>query len=218
MDNYTLGAILYEGFELLDLFGPLEMFGNLKPRVQVVMVAETAGPVESYQGPKALAEYGFLDCPGLDLILVPGGLGTISGLKNRAMLEFLKMRVPAARVTMSVCSGSWLLAKAGLLDGRRATSNKLLFDVGREVSGKVQWETKARWVKDGSFVTSSGVSAGMDMALAVIADLFGKETAHQLAIGTEYQWQIDPRTDPFHQYLNQYDPALMEQLKSSVRE
>ena len=78
---------------------------------------------------------------------------------------------------MSVCSGSAILAKAGLLDGRRATSNKQFFDLARMQSAKVDWVTEARWVEDGPFATSSGVSAGTDMALAVIARLYGKAKA-----------------------------------------
>ncbi len=214
--SMTLGAVLYEGFELLDLFGPLEMFGNLKPFVQVLMVAETAGPVASFQGPKALAEVCFKDCPDLDLILLPGGFGCLRELTNPALMDFLKTRVPKAKTTMTVCSGSWLLAKAGLLDGRKATSNKVFFDLAEQQSDKVDWVAKARWVEDGPFVTSSGVSAGMDMALAVIAGMLGDAAAEQMAVAAEYRWQKDPGEDPFHQYLNQYDPALLEQLKATV--
>jgi transcriptional regulator GlxA family with amidase domain len=212
----TLGAILYEGFELLDLFGPLEMFGNLRPRVKIAMVAQNAGPVASFQGPKILAESGFEDCPDLDLILLPGGVGAFREMNNSDMINFLKARVPHSKRTMTVCSGSWVLAKTGLLDGRKATSNKIFFDIAQSQSGKVLWVEKARWVEDGPFVTSSGVSAGTDMALAVIATLFGEQSAQQVAIATEYQWHREATTDPFHRYLNQYEPALVEQLKAAV--
>ena len=103
---------------------------------------------------------------------------------------------------MSVCSGSALLARAGVLDGRRATSNKMFFDLARGQSEKVDWVTEARWVEDGPFVTSSGVSAGTDMALAVIERLYGRERAEQVAILTEYEWQRDADRDPFAKYLN----------------
>ena len=124
----TLGAILYDDFELLDLYGPLEMFGNLKSKIKIIAVAEKVRPVPSFQGPQTMAEFDFQNCPPLDLILLPGGFGTIQELDNQAIMSFLKERVPSAKVTMSVCSGSWILAKAGLLDGRRATSNKVYFD------------------------------------------------------------------------------------------
>jgi putative intracellular protease/amidase len=204
----TLGAVLYDQFELLDLYGPLEMFGSLGPELRIVTFAEKAGPVASAQGPRTLAEQTFADAPKLDLILVPGGIGTLSQLGNPALLEFLVQRAAQAEVTMSVCSGSALLAKAGLLDGRRATSNKQFFDLARSQSAKVDWVTEARFVEDGPFATSSGVSAGIDMALAVIARLYGEPRAQLIADATEYEWQTDPTRDPFVKFLNQGLAAL----------
>ena len=198
----TLGAILYDGFELLDLYGPLEMLGNLKPQIDIITVAERTGSVPSFQGPQTLAEFDYANCPRLDLILLPGGFGTLAQLENQATLSFLQKSVPTAKVTMSVCTGSWLLAKAGLLDGRRATSNKMYFKVATQQSDRVDWITKARWVQDGAIYTASGVSAGMDMSLAVIASLFGEKRANDIAIAAEYVWNRDFEDDPFHQYLN----------------
>src|SRR5512134_1897745 len=125
----TLGAILYPDFELLDLYGPLEMFGSLGPELRIVTVAEKTGPVASAQGPESLARFDFASAPQLDLLLLPGGVGTLAQLGNPAVLEFLRARSARAEATLSVCSGSALLAKAGLLDGRRATSNKQFFSL-----------------------------------------------------------------------------------------
>lgn len=215
--SMKLGAVLYEGFELLDLYGPLEMFGNLKPHVEIVTVAQNVGAVASFQGPKTVAEVEFENCPALDLLLVPGGMGTLAELRNPAMLEFLRNRAPDAKVTMSVCSGSWLLAKAGLLDGRRATSNKMLFEAAAQLGDRVTWVPEARWVEDGAFWTSSGVSAGMDMALGVIAALFGRELAQVVANGAEYAWQSDPELDPFHPYLNLFPKEQLDVIVAAVR-
>jgi len=201
-DILTLGAILYEGFELLDLYGPLEMFGSLKPELEILTVAEKTGLVSSFQGPQTMAEFDYQNCPRLDLILLPGDFGTIQELENQAIMSFLTERVPSAKVTMSVCSGSWILAGAGLLNGRRATSNKAYFKMATQQSDQVEWVSEARWVEDGPFYTSSGVSAGMDMSLAVIASLYGKEKALDIANGAEYIWNQDPDDDPFHKYLN----------------
>lgn len=198
----TLGAILYPQFELLDLYGPLEMFGCLANDIEIIAVAERTGPVASSAGIETLAKYAFDDCPPLDLILLPGGIGTLAQLANEPLLEFLRTRAARAEVTMSVCTGSALLARAGLLDGRRATSNKLYFQLAVSQSDAVDWVTDARWVEDGPFVTSSGVSAGTDMSLAVIAKLFGRKRAEQVAVITEYEWAEDPTRDPFTQYLN----------------
>jgi putative intracellular protease/amidase len=204
----TLGAILYPDFELLDLYGPLEMFGSLGPELRIVTLAEKTGPVASAQGPETVARCDFTSAPHLDLLLLPGGIGTLPQLGNAALHEFLRARSKTAEVTMSVCSGSAILAKAGLLDGRRATSNKQFFSLATSQSEKVLWVEKARWVEDGPFVTSSGVSAGTDMALAVIATLYGRERAETIANLTEYEWQTDPTRDPFHAFLNQAAATL----------
>jgi putative intracellular protease/amidase len=205
----TLGAILYKDFELLDLYGPLEMFGNLGDACRIVTVAENTGLVASTQGPKTEAEYSYANCPPLDLILLPGGVGTIAELDNPALLNFLRERSQTAEYTMSVCSGSAILARAGVLDGRRATSNKQLFKLATMQSDKVDWVEEARWVVDGSFVTSSGVSAGTDMALGIIATLHGLEQAQTIADHTEYQWHSDANSDPFIGFLNAIDIAAM---------
>jgi len=202
-ETRTLGAVLYENFEVLDLYGPLEMFGNIVPEIQIVTVAEQPGPIRSVQGPKTVAEFDFGECPRLDLILLPGGIGTVKQLSNAAMLAFLEDRSLSAEVTMSVCSGSAILAKANLLDGRRATSNKQYFSLATSQSDKVKWIAEARWVEDGPFATSSGVSAGTDMALAIIARLYGRKRAQLIADLTEYEWQHDPNRDPFYKFLNQ---------------
>jgi transcriptional regulator GlxA family with amidase domain len=196
----TLGIVLYPKIELLDVCGPAEMFGNLGQRMKVVTVAQKAGPVASTQGPQLVADYSFDDCPPLDLVMVPGGFGTIAELNNAALVDWLRARAEKAEIVMSVCSGSALLAKAGLLDGRRATSNKVYFQFAVNQGPKVEWVKEARWVEDGDRVTSSGVSAGMDMALAVIARLYGPQVAEQIANGTEYQWHRDATQDPFAKF------------------
>ena len=200
-----LGAVLYEDFELLDAYGPLEMFGCLAEEIETVVIAENKGPVKSTPGPKALAEYDFTDAPELDLLLLPGGIGTLPALENQNLLTFLKTRCPQIPINMSVCTGSALFARAGLLDGLRATSNKMFFSLASSQSDKVDWVENARWVDAGQYVTSSGVSAGTDMSLAIIERLFGAERAQQVAAYTEYQWHTDADADPFVKYLNQAD-------------
>ena len=196
----TVGIVLYPQFELLDVYGPAEMFGNVRPQMKVIMLAQTAGAVPSTQGPKVVADYGFDDCPDLDLILVPGGVGTLRQLTNKKLQSWLRERAAKAEITMSVCSGSAILAKAGLLDGKRATSNKQHFQIAVAQGPNVKWVKEARWVDDGDRVTSSGVSAGIDMALHVVARLYGEKAAQNLANGTEYQWHKDPTQDPFAKF------------------
>ena len=200
-----LGAVLYNDFELLDAYGPLEMFGCLGDELEIVVIAENKGPVKSSGGPQTVAEYDFTDAPVLDLVLLPGGIGTVPELANEKLLDFLRERCPAATINMSVCSGSALFAKAGLLDGLRATSNKMFFSLATSQSDQVKWVEAARWVDAGRYVTSSGVSAGTDMALAVIERLHGTERALEVAAYTEYQWHRDADTDPFENSLNKGD-------------
>ena len=198
-----LGAVLYNDFELLDAYGPLEMFGCLGDDMEIVVIAEHKGGVKSSAGPQTLAEYDFTDAPDLDLMLVPGGIGTIPELENDAILNFLRERCPKTDINMSVCTGSALFAKAGLLDGLRATSNKMFFSLASSQGDRVEWVEDARWVDAGQYVTSSGVSAGTDMALAVIERLFGEDRARRVAEFTEYQWHTDADADPFAKFLNQ---------------
>lgn len=192
-----LGALLYPGFELLDTFGPLELFGHLSGMIDLVTVAEQAGPVASAQRVRAVADHGFADAPPLDLLLIPGGIGSRTEVDNPALIDFLGARAPRTELTMTVCTGTALLARTGLLDGHRATTNKAVFQWVAEQGPKVEWVRAARWVEDGAYFTSSGVSAGMDMSLAVIAKLLGPEMADALALGAEYEWHRDAAWDPF---------------------
>ena len=194
-----IGAVLFEGFELLDVFGPLEAWGMLATAGgwKIVTTAASAGSVGSAQGPRAVADHSFAECPKLDVILVPGGRGTRREVSNGSLLEWLRHRSSEAEVVTSVCTGAALLARAGLLDGRRATTNKASFGWVVEQGPAVQWVKQARWVEDGLFVTSSGASAGIDMTLAVIARLASQDAAERIAVGMEYDWHRDASWDPF---------------------
>ena len=161
------------------------------------MVAQRAGTVRSAQGPVVVADVGFEDCPHLDVLLIPGGPGTRGERFNEQLLGWLADRSATAELTTSVCTGSLLLASAGVLDGRRATTNKLAFDYVAETRPAVTWVREARWVDDGEVITSSGVSAGMDMTLHLISRLVDVETSERLATGTEYEWHRDSTRDPF---------------------
>lgn len=193
----TLGTLLFPGFELLDVFGPLELFGKLPDRLQLLQIGPEAGPVASAQGPGAVADVGRDGCPRLDLLLVPGGIGTRGAVDDAALMSWIRERAARAELVMSVCTGAGLLARAGVLDGHRATTNKLAFSWVESQGPKVEWVRRARWVRDGKLFTSAGVSAGMDMALAVIADLYGDATSTKVADIAEYEPHRDPDWDPF---------------------
>ena len=193
----TIGVVLFEDFELLDVFGPLEMFGMAADHFEIRLISEHGGVVASRQGPKSVSDDSFESAPAIDVVLVPGGIGTRREVDNPVLLDWLQQRTQQAELVTSVCTGSALLAKAGVLDGMRATTNKLAFAWAASQSAKVQWQQQARWVEDRKFFTSSGVSAGIDMSLAVIAKLVSHQAAEQAANFAEYDWHRDADWDPF---------------------
>lgn len=192
----TIGIVLFPGFETLDVFGPVEMWARL-PDYQIVMVSQHGGPVKSAQGIDTVTTHSCKTAPQFDILMIPGGGGTRVEVNNLEMLAFLRKQDQGTQWTTSVCTGSAVLAKAGILDGRKATSNKLAFAWASSQSARVAWQGHARWVIDGKYITSSGVSAGTDMALGLVEKLYGREKADQTARFTEYVWDDDPSKDPF---------------------
>ncbi|MBT3557374.1 MAG: DJ-1/PfpI family protein [Rhodospirillales bacterium] len=193
----TIGVVLFPGFELLDVYGPLEILGMWPDQFQLRMVAETSPATESGMGPASVVDDLFSDDKDYDALLIPGGAGTRTEVNNPIMLDWLKRKSEAAEYVTTVCTGSAILAKTGLLDGRKATTNKIAFEWVTTCGPDVDWQKQARWVEDGKYFTSSGVSAGMDMALGFIAHLMGQEAAEQTADWAEYDWHQDAGWDPF---------------------
>jgi len=193
----SITVALFDGFELLDVFGPLEMFGRLPDRFRISLAGPTAGVVTSAQGPQVIADTSHVDAPPCDLVLVPGGIGTLRLVENGEFLAWLADWASSARYVTSVCTGSGVLAAAGLLDGFRATSNKRAFEWACAQGPNVNWIAEARWIEDRQRWTSSGVAAGIDMALALIGHLHGNEVASEMANAVEYDWHRDSSWDPF---------------------
>jgi putative intracellular protease/amidase len=192
-----LGMVVFDGFQLLDTFGPLEMFGALKEQITILMIGEKAGMVKSTAGPRVAIDHIIADAPKLDIVMIPGGQGTRREVNNTSFVADLKILSEATPHVASICTGSAVLARTGLLDGLKATTNKRSYKWATSQGEKVVWVPKARWVEDGKYFTSSGISAGTDMALALIEKLFGRETAMRVANGAEYEWNRDPSHDPF---------------------
>jgi transcriptional regulator GlxA family with amidase domain len=192
-----VSVVLFEGFELLDVFGPLQILGMAKRAFAIELVGPQAGPVASSGGPSVVADVAYADAPTPDIVLVPGGIGNRPLLEDEAFLAWLQAWAGQAAIVTSVCTGSVVLACAGLLDGYRATSNKAVFEWVRTLGPDVTWVPEARWVHDRDRWTSSGVSAGIDMALALVAELGGAERAERLALYIEHDWHRDPGWDPF---------------------
>ncbi len=154
------------------------------------------GIVKSTQGVRVdtlpMAE---VNDPGV--LFIPGGLGIRSAVFDGELIAAISELAKQAPFVLTVCTGSALLAKTGLLKGLRATSNKLSFDWVTGQANEVRWVRMARWVVDGKYYSSSGVSAGIDMTLGWVADTIGKEMAQNIAKSIEYIWNEDPDNDPF---------------------
>ena len=201
-----VAVVLFDGFTVLDMYGPVQAFGACRitrpdgPPLrffEVFTIAEHRGPIKSGEGPSTHADYTFAEAPPYDILLVPGGFGTREAVKNDTFLGRLRAASEKAAVTATVCTGSALLARTGLMDGRPATSNKIAWDWVVQQGPKVLWKRKARWVDDGNLITSSGVSAGTDMALALIGRLHGRDMAVSAARNMEYLWHEKADDDPF---------------------
>mgnify|MGYP003200173865 FL=1 len=174
-----INFLLFEQFETLDLFGPVEICGR-HPDFQLHYISQNGGLVTSTQGVR-IDTKSQQDMNVSGVLVIPGGAGTRTLIKEEPFLKNLRRLSEDASFVLSVCTGSALLARCGILEGKRATSNKRAFDWVVSTSDKVHWIRKARWVHDGKFYTSSGISAGMDMTLGFIRDRFGAPAAERIA-------------------------------------
>lgn len=192
-----ISIILYPDFETLDVFGPVEIFGKV-PDWKMQFYSRDGGLISNQDGVQIATEtFNTMPQSEIDTLFIPGGTGARTLILEADYINQLKQLAQKSRYVLTVCTGSALLAKSGLLDGKRATSNKLSFEWVKTSSLQTQWIEKARWVTDGKYYTSSGISAGMDMALAFVQDRAGEIVARQIATRIEYRWQQDSQQDEF---------------------
>ncbi|GGX07615.1 glutamine amidotransferase [Streptomyces malachitofuscus] len=205
-----IAIVLFDRFTALDAVGPYETLGRL-PDAETVFVAERTGPVRTDTGALALtADRTLADVPRPDIVVVPGGPGQTPQMENGTLLDWLRAADASSTWTTSVCTGSLLLAAAGLLRGRRATSHWLalghLERFGAEPTGE-------RVVTDGKYVTAAGVSSGIDMGLTLLGRIAGEEHAQSVQLLTEY----DPQP-PYDAGSPEKAPAhLVEEFRSRSR-
>lgn len=187
--------LLFDDFETLDIFGPVEILARVEEN-ELVYESLSGGIVRSAQGTQIVTDrLGKADSDSV--LVIPGGRGTRTLVKDNTFLNCISEFVQNAGYVLSICTGSALLAKAGALDGFKATSNKKALEWVMSLSNQVDWIRHARWVRNGKVYTSSGVSAGMDMALGFVSDLYGIQKAEQIADDIEYVWNRDQNMDPF---------------------
>jgi len=199
MEKWNVGVLVFEGVALLDVAGPFEVLNRarLEPGLEsrqtedealfdVFTVAKTTEPVTATGGIVLLPRHSFGDAPPIHLLLVPGGFGTRPLLQDKETIEWIRRTAASARRTASVCTGALLLARAGLLDGRRATTHWGAFGLLTSLARDVTLDREARFVDDG-VMTSAGVASGMDLALHIVETLVGREVADETARYIEYR-------------------------------
>jgi putative intracellular protease/amidase len=194
----NLTVFLFDDFETLDVFGPVEIFGRLKDKYSVSFCSLTGGLIKNEHGISIATDRIDEFKNPVDILLIPGGHGTRAAVNNAALLDKLIKVCNQSKYVLTVCTGSALLAKTGLLNGRKATSNKRAFDWVVTQGLHVNWIKKARWTKEDKFYTSAGVSAGMDMSLGFLCDMHGIDFARKVAFEIEYSWIEDMEEDDFY--------------------
>ncbi|KAH6892809.1 DJ-1/PfpI family protein [Coprinopsis sp. MPI-PUGE-AT-0042] len=199
----NFGLVVYPGFQALDVFGPIDALNVLSMHypTKLHIVAETLDPVstkspQNHECPgSAFSEsivptHTFTDAPE-----VVGG--TVRPVDMSSAINYIRQVYPRLQYLITVCTGSWLAARAGVLDGKRATTNKASFKTIAGLCPQVNWVGHARWVVDGNIWTSSGVSAGLDVTFAFLEKVYGDGVAMSVANWLEYERHTDPSWDPF---------------------
>lgn len=213
----NFGFVMYDSFDALDIAGSIEPLFLLSERQQLNLsiIAETMRPVlmqPAGGGDKGAAgsrfqlsvnpTHTFADPPSdIDVLFVPGGGGVRAGNVSAAV-DFVRATYPRVRHLITVCTGAGVAAMAGVLDGKRATTNKAAWAQITPMGTGVQWTSPARWVVDGNVWTASGVVSGIDLIFAFIEEFFGKDIAHRIQGVTEHKRTVDPCDDPFAAWNN----------------
>jgi len=187
--DLQIGIVVFPAVEELDFVGPWEVFAGLfhaNGGGRVQLIAEAPVPVSCAKGLRVLPDCGFADAPDLDVLLVPGGQGTRAEVSNPAMIDYLRAAGAQARWVTSVCTGALLLHEAGFARGKRVTTHWGFVDALR-ARGDVEVLDGPRFVRDGNLVTAAGVSAGIDMALWLVGQLFTPGVARQVQRYIQYE-------------------------------
>ena len=211
--------ILFPAFETLDVFGPLDALQILSRqyKMDLALLSPTLDPVSTRarapsMNPKnstffqsIVPTHTLKDAPDLDVLIIPGGLGARAPDLNTT-IAYIAATYPKLQYLVTVCTGAGIAARAGVLDGKRATTNKASWADTVALGPKVDWVRRARWTVDGNIWTSSGISAGIDVTLAFIQHVHGDDVATGLANLMEYEWHRDADWDPFAGIFNATQP------------
>lgn len=187
----TVGILLFNGVQIIDYSGPWEVFGQAGFTVHTV--AQTLEPVTTAFGQKVIADYSFDTSPKLDILLIPGGGGTRKEVNNPHLIKWIQDNAKDAHYVMSVCTGAFLLAKAGLLDGLTATTFHDAISRLTDAAPKTRVVYDQRYVDNGKVITTAGLSSGIDGSLHLVAKILGEGEAQSEAFLLEYTWEPDSK-------------------------
>jgi putative intracellular protease/amidase len=186
----TVAILLFNGVEIIDYSGPWEVFGAAG--FDVHTVASALGPIKTVFGQKVVPDYTLENSPKADIVLIPGG-NVASALNDARVIQWIRARSKDAKQVMSVCNGAFLLAKAGLLDGLSATTVRGGIERLAKVAPRTKVVHNQRYVDNGKFITTAGLSAGIDGAMHLVAKTLGHDAAQAVAYGLEYRWDDEPK-------------------------
>lgn len=194
MKNFNI--LLFDNFETLDAFGSAEIIGKLSEQYYLEFFSVSGGIITSSQNIKVFT-LPINDMKSSGIFLIPGGMGTRNLINDTEFIRQISSISYEAEYVLTICTGAALLAKTEFMNVKSATTNKIAFDWVCSLNNKVNWIRKARWIQDGNLYSSSGVSAGIDMTLAFIAERNGVAEAENIASSIEYVWNRDKESDPF---------------------
>lgn len=192
---YNVGIFLFHNIELLDFAGPYEVFSvtselNNYELYNVFTISQDGKEIKSVNGLKVLPDYCFATHPDIDILVIPGGVGTKSELLKEEVLNWINKNHCNSKITMSVCSGARLLAKLGLLDNLECTTHHEVIEHLREIAPKAVIKSKERFIGNGRLFTSAGISAGIDLSLHIVGKLHGSNIANSTRAYMEYgEWK-----------------------------
>lgn len=182
MTTYRIGLLAFPAMTQLDLTGPLQVFAGL-PNAEVHVLGKTLDPIRTHGGLTLIPDTTLADCPGLDVICVPGGAGVLALMDDEVVLSFLRTQAETATFVGSICTGALVLGAAGLLRGKKATTHWAWTDLLAPL-GAIP--TAGRVVRDGKLMTGGGVTAGIDFALTMVSEIAGRDVAESIQLGMEY--------------------------------
>ncbi len=195
MKQRTVGIYLFNNVEVLDFAGPFEVFSvtgqkneEIKGSFDVFTIAKDKKAVVAINGLSINPDYSMKNAPAIDLLVIPGGLGSREVLYDEEALEWIKIRSDEAELVLSVCTGAFILGKIGLLDGLQSTTHHSCFKDLEEIAPETKVIKDTRFVDNGRVITAGGIAAGIDMSLHVVGKLLGESVAMKTANHMEYQY------------------------------